>query len=414
VSRRVLLHVGTPKTGTSYLQDVLFHNPQPLADAGICYPADRFDAHFLAALDLMRLPWGGLEVEAVGAWDRLAGAVREHDGTAIISHEILAGASRAEVRRALASLGHDGTDGTGGTGGTEVHLILSVRDLARQIPAEWQENVKHRAGLDYRTFLTQIQDPARDGRIGSWFWNVQEVPAILDRWGAALPPERIHLVTVPPPGGPHELLWQRFEQAFGLADVPLELSTDRTNASLGVPETALVRRINLAANQELPPAQYRPLVRELLAHRTLSHRTGSPRLQLPPDLVPWVAEREQCWVEEIERAGYDVIGDLADLRGAERVVADRYVEPDRPDEAQVADAAVVALKAVLLEAARTTAERDGLRRELDAVRAELDDAYERPLQRVKAKAYRLVGRTGVGRQMLRGYRFVRGRNSRSA
>ncbi len=38
------------------------------------YPADRFDAHFLAALDLMQLPWGGLENEAVGAWDALADA----------------------------------------------------------------------------------------------------------------------------------------------------------------------------------------------------------------------------------------------------------------------------------------------------------------------------------------------------
>ena len=58
-------------------------------------------------------------------------------GTAIISHEILATASRAQVGRALESLGHGD--------GTEVHLVLSVRDLVRQIPAEWQENVKHRA-----------------------------------------------------------------------------------------------------------------------------------------------------------------------------------------------------------------------------------------------------------------------------
>ena len=64
---RVLLHVGTPKTGTSYLQDVLFRNRDHLEARGILYAADRFDAHFLAALDLMRLPWGGLEKEAVGA-----------------------------------------------------------------------------------------------------------------------------------------------------------------------------------------------------------------------------------------------------------------------------------------------------------------------------------------------------------
>jgi hypothetical protein len=36
--KRVLLHVGTPKTGTSYLQDVLFRNRELLREHGILYP----------------------------------------------------------------------------------------------------------------------------------------------------------------------------------------------------------------------------------------------------------------------------------------------------------------------------------------------------------------------------------------
>ena len=105
VTRRVLLHVGAPKTGTSFVQDILFTNRDALRERGILYPADRHDAHFLAALDLMELPWGGLEHEAVGAWDRLAAEVRDWPGTAIISHEILGTASRVQVARALESLG---------------------------------------------------------------------------------------------------------------------------------------------------------------------------------------------------------------------------------------------------------------------------------------------------------------------
>ena len=77
MSKKVYLHVGTPKTGTSYLQHVLFHNRRLLRLKGISYPADRFDAHFLAALDLMRMPWGGLEAQAIGSWDRLAADVRD-------------------------------------------------------------------------------------------------------------------------------------------------------------------------------------------------------------------------------------------------------------------------------------------------------------------------------------------------
>ena len=278
VTKRVYLHVGTPKTGTSYLQHVLYHNRRTLHRHGINYPARRFDAHFLAALDLMRMPWGGLEAQAIGSWDKLATSVRRARGDSIISHEILATASRVQIGRALDSLGH-GRD-------AEIHLVLSVRDLVRQVPAEWQENVKHRAALSYGAFLDQIRDPRREGRIPTWFWGVQEIPDILDRWGHDLPPEHVHVVTVPPAGGSPELLWKRFVEAFGLDGIDLQLDGERTNPSLGSAETTLIRRINRAANEELEPAFYRPLVRELLAHQTLSRRTRTPRLGLPPGRLP--------------------------------------------------------------------------------------------------------------------------------
>ncbi|MDQ4053986.1 MAG: hypothetical protein M3237_14970 [Actinomycetota bacterium] len=403
MTRRVLLHVGTPKTGTSYLQEVLFHNVGQLSAAGINYPARRFDAHFLAALDLMCLPWGGLEAEAIGAWDELAAEVRAHDGTSIISHEILATASRTQVGRALASLGHDDA--------AEIHVILSVRDLARQIPAEWQENIKHRSQLTYAAFLDQIQDPSRTTRIGSWFWGVQEIPDILDRWGHDLPPERIHLVTVPPPGGAPELLWKRFSQAFGLDGLDLDLEVERQNPSLGVPETALLRRINVAAHRVLPPADYRPLVRELLAHQTLSQRRRSPRLSLPPHLYPWVAELTEAWIAEIEQRGYDVVGDLEDLVGAR---ADSWTDPDRPVEAQVARAGVDAIKALLLENARLRGEEARLGGELAETQRALERSYLRPTYRLRAKVVRRLQGGRVGRGLLRVYRAARGRSSRSA
>lgn len=403
MTKRVLLHVGTPKTGTSYLQDVLFRNRRLLADAGIRYPADRFDAHFLAALDLMRLPWGGLETEAIGAWDRLAADVRRWPGTSIVSHEILATASRAQAGRALASLGHDDD--------AEVHLILSVRDLVRQIPAEWQENVKHRSVISYARFLEQIRDPARESRIATWFWGVQEVPDILNRWGHDLPPERIHLVTVPPPGGPRDLLWQRFSATFGLDGLDLDLEAERANPSLGVPETALVRRINRSVNQVLEPPDYRPLVRELLAHQTLSHRTRSPRLALPPDVHPWVQQVEASWIEEIEKRGYDVVGDLADLVGAP---ADSWTDPDRPPEKQVAGAAVDAIRALLLENARLRHAEERLAHELRDTQVALERAHLRPTYRLREKMVRRLQDSRTGRGLLKGYRRARGRSSLSA
>ncbi|WP_028643665.1 hypothetical protein [Nocardioides sp. URHA0020] len=401
MSTRVLLHVGTPKTGTSYLQDVLFRNRTVLEAAGILYPADRFDAHFLAALELTRTQWGGLERQGVGGWDRLAEAVRRHPGTAIVSHEILATATRAEADRAIRSLGHGA--------GTEVHLVISARDLVRQIPAEWQENLKHREELSYREFLDTIQDPDRDSRIGSWFWAAQELPDILDRWGHDLPPEQVHIITVPPAGGPRQLLWERFSTAFGLDGLELDLEGERSNVSLGVPETTLMRRINAISSAELEPGDYRPLVTEVVAHQMLSRRTGSARLALPPDLHPWVSELTTTWTEELRRQGYDVIGDLDDLVGAAPSAS--YVDPDQPDETEVGAAALDAIKALLLEGARLRRREGEVQAELDEAYRALERSYLRPTYRWRERTVRRLQDSGFGRTALGAYRRARGRSS---
>ncbi len=396
--RRIYLHVGAPKTGTSFVQDILFNHRAELRERGILYAAHRHDSHFLAALDLMELPWGGLEQEATGAWDRLAAEVRAWPGTAIISHEILGFASRVHVERALESLGD-----------AEVHVVLSARDLVRQIPAEWQENVKHRRTLRYNAFLDELRDENRTGDVARWFWGVQEVPDVLARWTAGIPPEHVHVVTVPPPGSAPNLLWERFAGVFGLDSVQFAPG-DRVNTSLGVPESAMLRRLNTRLNDVLPNHHYRGLVRELLVHQNLSARSGSPRLALPPDAHEWAAELGRSWVAELESRGYDVVGDLDELLPSE---PRPFTDPDACDEAAVADAAIEALALMTREAARL---RD-VEAELRGVVADRDRELERHrstrVHRAKEKLVRKAETGTLGRGSLAAYRRLRGRNSRS-
>ncbi len=403
MTKRVILHVGTPKTGTSYVQDVLYRNRGVLATHGILYPATRFDGQFLAALDLMRLPWGGLESEAVGAWAKLAEQVRRWPGTSIISHEVFAFASRPSIEQALADLGHPDT---------EVHLVLSARDLVRQIPAEWQENVKHRRTFSYGRFLTMIQDPARATKVASWFWGVQELPDILDRWGGSIPPERIHVVTVPKPGAPPTLLWERFAATFGVAGLSLDLDVERANPSLGAAETTLLRRINRRINDVVTPEHYRPLVRELLAHQTLSQRRGSPRLSVPADVHAWAAELSSAWVARLSERGYDVVGDLDDLLPDAEPPA--FFDPDKPRERVVSEAAVDAISALLQENVRLREIEAHLHGKLQDTEATLRRSYLRPSYRFREKAVARLDSSLVGKGLMATYRRARSRSSRSA
>ena len=400
MTRRVLLHVGAPKTGTSFVQDILFTNRDALRERGILYAADRHDTHFLAALDLMGLPWGGLEREAVGAWDRLSAQVRAWSGTSIISHEIFGTASRVQVARAMESL--DGPD-------TEIHVVLSARDLVRQIPAEWQENVKHRRTKTYARFLENLRDPERSTEVAQWFWGVQEIPDVLDRWGETIPRERVHLVTVPPQGSSPTLLWERFAGLFGIDPTEFTPSA-KANASLGVPESAMIRRLNTRLNDTLPNHHYRAFVREMVVHRNLSGRPGSPRLSLPEDAHRWASDLGRSWVSELALRGYDVVGSLDDLVPGP---PQPFVDPDHCDEEQVAEAALDALAIMTRETAKLRDVEIELHGVIEDLMGQLDRFHATPSYKAKEKLVAMSRTNVAARAGLALYRRLRGRNSRS-
>ncbi|MDH2412936.1 hypothetical protein [Nocardioides sp. CER19] len=400
---RVLLHIGTPKTATTYLQDILFRNRDVLEKHDVHYPADHFDAHFRAALDLTRREWGGLEDEVVGEWDALAARTRSLDGTVIISNEILAGATAEQAARAVASFGD-----------AEVHIVVTVRDLGRQIPAEWQETVKHYNTETYAEFLRIIR--ADEGRSADLFWRVQRLPEILERWTGDLPPERVRLVTAPPPGAAPDVLLGRLEEAFEIDEIPLAYESNRTNAGLGVAETALIRLVNERVDRTLPDIKYRYLVREVLAHRQLAERTtrtGSSRVTLPPDYQPWAEELAENWIGRLSAAGYAVTGDLADLRPTPPRV--EYVDPDHADPRELLAAAVESIMALIHEGSRMIVEEEELREELHHARAELEVQRSIPLRRrVREKAFDTLNGSAAGQKALATYRRARGRSSREA
>ena len=340
MTRRVYLHVGAPKTGTTYLQDRLALNRQELARHDVHYPLGLHASHFKAALDLLDLSWGGQREGARGEWAKLVDRVNRHDGTVIVSHEILAGARPAQIRRAMEDLGS-----------AEVHLVYSARDLARQIPAEWQEGIKHRRRRSFARFLQQVQN-ARRTKPTMWFWKAQGLPDVITRWGHGLPPENVHLVTVPQPGAPRDLLWQRYCEAFGIDPAWAPAESDRENVSIGTAETALVRRLNRRLKRAgLAGDDYRRLVRQLVVHETLAQRTAMTRATLPPSAYPWVEEIAQEWVDWVEGSGIHVIGDVADLRPVRPAEDAVWHDPDKPRRREMVDAALDAMVALTVEAA---------------------------------------------------------------
>lgn len=300
----VFLHVGAPKTGTTFLQQVLWHNRTALARDGLLYPGERPGAHFHAAQDLRETRFHGYDDPNVpGAWERLAQKAHGWRGhTVVISHEILAGIGEEHARRAVESLQP-----------ATVHVVYTARDLVRQIPAVWQESVKNRRVVGLPRYLRALYAPEEPGPWGKIFWGAQDAVDVLRRWSVAVPPEHIHVVTVPPSGGPRGLLWQRFAGLVGLDPARYDTGMGGANLSLGSAEAELLRRVNRAVGQDVDWPTYERLFKHGLAERVLAARTDAERVTLPPKWRPWAYEQSERLVKGLREAGYHVVGDLDEL-----------------------------------------------------------------------------------------------------
>lgn len=321
----VYLHIGPPKTGTTYLQDVLWRNRTVLRSHGLLFPGSRRVEHFHAALDLRGVAFGGYENPAVpGAWQRLVDkTLASNSAKAVISHEVLAGATEAQVEHAVASLRP-----------ASVHVVCGARDLARQLPAVWQESLKNRRSRDYDAFLeAALERPRAADRQRGGFWRSQDTVATLRRWSAVLSVEHIHVVTLPQSGGPSTTLWQRFCAALAVDAPELNLPVARVNGSLSPEDAEVLRRLNEALPAGLTWPEYEERVKRRFNERA-NAAEGRTRLTVPERYREAVNAKAAEVRSGLASSGYDVVGDLDELLpAASSFGTPPAVAPDRVTEA---------------------------------------------------------------------------------
>ena len=336
---KVILHIGEPKTGTTFLQQVMWRNRDALAAQGVVLPGHHPQDHFRASQDLrgiQKLP-SDPAGSWTGEWEILASQARQARRVAVISHELFSAADEQQAEQAVRSLQP-----------AEVHIVLTVRDIGTLLPAEWQETVKHRNDRGWEDWLSDVIDreaPSADRREW-WFWRVHDTLAILDVWSRFVPAERVHVITTAPRGSDAGLLWQRFASLLDIDPDTVDISRARANTSLGLPEIEFLRRLNAELPREVPDWFYMWNVKEALAHQTLATRPVTGRLALPEDRTGWAKEHADILISGLRDSGYDLIGSLDDL--VPQPALQHGPSPaDQPAE-QVLDAAVQAAAALVL------------------------------------------------------------------
>jgi hypothetical protein len=193
MAERTILHIGTMKSATTYVQGACEANADNLAEARIRWPGAKLN--FQAIDDLLG------DAPPDGHWRRLRRAVARERGTVLVSNELISIRKFAAARKIVKRLG------------TPIDVIITARDLARVVPSQYATGQKRGHSIAWSDFIAALVADDREEQDVRWFWRRQDLPAIIDRWAPLA--ASITLVTVPPPGSALEVVTDRFAEALG-------------------------------------------------------------------------------------------------------------------------------------------------------------------------------------------------------
>lgn len=370
--QRLVLHIGVPKSGSTYLQSVLGSHRQALREAGMVYPYVRQEGMFHAAVEMAGNParWG-LDAEQIrGTFAHHLRRGRRLGGTVVMSHEIFSAASERQVA-AIGELVED----------FEVELVVTARDLGRTITADWQERVKNGETHSFAQFAERLlarrgEDPASDLA----FWPAQNLLALVHRWGAIVPATRMHIVTGPRRGAAAGVLWERFAEAISLTPHLLDsTAVPVSNESLGTAQIALLRHVHEALDGRIEQPWRSRVAKRWFAQSMLSRATSS-RAVAPAEVIEQLMPVSRAWVDHLGAGGYQVHGDLEELMP--QLPEEDVRHPDDVSEAELAAGLPEVLAEMLVSVTEVRKERAELTsrtqeleakvRELDALVSELE------------------------------------------
>ncbi|MEV7980515.1 hypothetical protein [Streptomyces sp. NPDC086519] len=337
-----LLHIGPHKTGTTAIQGALFAAKDKLPEHGVEFPATTRHPMEAALAACARPAMMGDAVPTEKHWTNLLKRV-EATGprTSVISSEFFADAPDDEtVARIVEQLGGD-----------RVHVLVTLRPLARIMPSQWQQYVQNGLRMGYEDWLEHMLRKAPYEKPNPSFWHRHRHDRLVERWVRAAGADRVTVVVVD--DRDRDGLMRTFEALLGLPEKLLQPVPDTANRSLTLAETEMLRKLNVEfRGNGLPDELYSKLVRNgavMHMKNSCSPTAADVRISTPAWAVEAAGRIGAEMVERIDTMGVRVIGDPALLHALPAIPA----QPGPPAaEARIApEVAAQALYGALAAAA---------------------------------------------------------------
>ncbi len=330
--RRLVIHAGFHKSGTTALQEAFDAQSDELRDCGVVYPNIGRKAHHRIAWALADKTWGwgkrGGEKTPRRKWDELAKSINSSDAeTVLISSEFFSELSGDGIRTIFSEIKN-----------RRVEVVFTVRPLVKLLGSSYQQYLKYGTKADYTTWLHSVLDNPGESKINPTFWKRHFHGQVVARWADVLGANNVTVIVVDE--SQPEFLFDSINDYLALPKGFLKAQETGSNRSLTMEEIALLIELNKRFPKDREWNEYEIFIRDGYIRRLTDHvkpSLESGKLPTPKWAIDKGNEIGAQNKRELVATGAKIVGDIDSLDSAQ-VLEGEPAYPQSISIAVVADA----------------------------------------------------------------------------
>jgi hypothetical protein len=310
--KRLVIHPGFHKSGTTALQQSLHANRERLNDLGLAYPFPRRKAHHRLAWSLSGKVWGwknrGGSGESPRLWSKSVNQINRLSGkNIIISSEFFSELELEKIQKIKNEIKrHD------------IEVLFTLRPLAKLLSSSYQQYLKYGLKADYEEWLHSVLDTPGESKLSPTFWRRHFHGQVISRWREVFGPSKVTVLIVDE--SQPEFLFAEANKYLELPEKTLQAQESGLNRSMTTEEIALILEINRRFPKERSWDEYQVFIRNGFIREITDNSkaaAGKEKLLTPKWALDIANSLGRDAKSEILKSGVTVIGEIDSLDSAQ-------------------------------------------------------------------------------------------------
>lgn len=307
-NKRLVIHVGFHKSGTTALQEALFVQRDQLLSEGISYPSIGKKAHHRLAWSLTQRPWGwknrGGKITPASEWKKAIKKINSSSvETVVLSSEFFSELKPEKIRQIKQDVL-----------GRKVEIVFTIRPLAKLLSSSYQQYLKYGTKANYSDWLHSVLDQPGTSKVNPTFWMRHMHGDVVGRWVEEFGHENVSVIAVDE--SKPELLFDSINGILGLSSNPLVPQENGSNRSLSIEELSLLLEINRSFPKDREWSEYLTFVRNGFVRELTDNipvKPGQDKLPTPAWAVAKANEIAKISREKIQGLAVKTYGDISSI-----------------------------------------------------------------------------------------------------